>query len=99
MTKLFEPHSVNVPKPFTATSGDVSTTLSLRALAHSVGPSGEDQVYTGAHSHLNALALEAGATEYASQVENIRTLVQSGRYQVDHGELGGAIVNALLRGY
>jgi anti-sigma28 factor (negative regulator of flagellin synthesis) len=58
----------------------------------------EDGVTLNSHGQLHALAMAAGAGE-SSRVEQLTQLVQSGQYQVDPVELGGAIVASMIKGY
>ena len=59
---------------------------------------GEDGVALGGQDQLRALAMTPSA-EDTSRVARLTQLVQSGQYQVDPLELGGAMVAAMLKGY
>lgn len=57
-----------------------------------------DGIDLGNQSGLVSQALTAGADSNAERIEQLRSLVQSGQYQVDPAALSRSIVDATLNG-
>jgi flagellar biosynthesis anti-sigma factor FlgM len=58
-----------------------------------------DGVDLGNQSGLLSQAQNAGSSDRAARVEQLRALVQSGQYQVDAAALSRSLVSAALSGY
>ena len=97
--KINERDDLNIPKPQTerlystpkAESGSAPATQRVEAKS--------DQIDLGSQSGLLMLAVATGSDERSSRVEQLRALVQSGRYEVDTAALSNSIVTASLNGY
>jgi anti-sigma28 factor (negative regulator of flagellin synthesis) len=95
--RIFDQDSVNIQKPQTGSTSQVSSGKSRRATLFSTAAS-EDQVDVSSGSQLHALAFSLGEASRADRVEQLRSLFNSGNYQVDFQALSGAIVNGMLHG-
>jgi flagellar biosynthesis anti-sigma factor FlgM len=58
-----------------------------------------DNVDLGSQASLLSQAQSAGASESSANVQQLRALIQSGQYQVDHAALSQSIVNGALSNY
>jgi len=59
----------------------------------------DDAIDLSSQNDLVALAQAAGASQRNGQVEQLRALVQSGKYEVDSASLSESIVQGALKGY
>ena|ERR1041385_4731021 len=97
--KINERDALSISKP---QSDRLFEAQKLDGRSSSAAPSprrSSDAIELGSQSRLAAQALAAGSEERASRIEQLRALVQSGRYQVDHEALSRAIVGAAISGY
>jgi anti-sigma28 factor (negative regulator of flagellin synthesis) len=79
---------------------DSAKTASGGALgSQNPGNSASDGIDLGNQSDLVSQAQTAGAQASAARIEQLRSLVQSGQYQVDPVALSQSIVQAALSGY
>jgi flagellar biosynthesis anti-sigma factor FlgM len=97
--KIYERDDLNIPKPetdrlYAPPKPDAGSTQGTRRLE-----SRSDQIELGSQAGLLSLAQAVGSDDRATRVEQLRALVQSGRYQVDTAALSQAIVTAHLDGY
>src|SRR2546426_723452 len=97
--KIIERDALSISKPqsdrlFEAQKLDGFSSSAARGPRQS-----SDAIELGSQNRLVTQALTAGSEERASRIEQLRGLVQSGRYQVDHEALSRAMVGAALNGY
>jgi flagellar biosynthesis anti-sigma factor FlgM len=79
----------STPKTGSNSSGPVTTSTT----------GSSDGIDLGSQLALLSQALQSGADERSSRVDQLKALVQSGQYQVDSGALSESIVGAALNGY
>ena len=92
-----ERNALNTQKPQAAKLYETMPDTASRPAKQSVA-AGEDGVALGSQDQLRVLASTPSAAD-TSRIERLTQLVQSGQYQVDPLELGGAMVAAMLKGY
>ena len=97
--KINERDALNISKPqsdrlYEALKSDGSSASAAR---RSHAPA--DAIDLRSQAGLVTKTLASGFEDRASRLEQLRALVQSGRYQVDAGALSQAIVSATLHGY
>jgi anti-sigma28 factor (negative regulator of flagellin synthesis) len=97
--KISEHDALNISKPQSdrlskaPKSGSDSPSAPTRSQALS------DAVDVTGHPGLVLQALAVSSEERAGRIEQLRALVESGRYRVDSAILSSAIVTATLSGY
>ena len=92
-----ERKALNTEKPQAGKLYETMPDTASKAAKQSVA-AGEDGVALGSQDQLRVLASTPSAGD-TSRIERLTQLVQSGQYQVDPLELGGAMVAAMLKGY
>ena len=97
--KINERDALNITKPNTDRLIGPTKPGSGSASSAKNSQTGSDGIDLGSQSGLISQTLQAGSTERASFVEQLRTLVQSGQYQVDTAALSQAIVSGAVNGY
>ena len=96
--KINESDTVNISKPQSERLSESPKASAPTTRPAQTSGAGTDQVDFGGQNGLVSQTLNAGTSERASRVEELRALVQSGQYQVDTGALSKSIVDATLKG-
>jgi flagellar biosynthesis anti-sigma factor FlgM len=97
--KINERDALNIPKPQSERIDTATRPNQDGAWAVRRSDIRSDQIDLGRQNVLLSQAQASGSEERASRVEQLRALVQSGRYQVDNVALSQSIVNATINGY
>jgi anti-sigma28 factor (negative regulator of flagellin synthesis) len=97
--KISERDALNIPMPQSQRLHEAVSPDSNGTTAPKRPVPGGDQIDVDTQNGLLASVQAAGAGDRASRVEQLRELVQSGRYQVDVSALSNAIIGATLQGY
>jgi len=97
MSKVFQPNAVNIPKPIAGKLDAASSSPLKKAGAQGSSVKVGDEVETGVHSRLHALAMAVGEYDRTSHLEELRGLVQSGNYRLDPAALSDAILDSMRR--
>lgn len=94
--KINESDALNIakPQPERVSASPNLTPDSGRVPAPASGPA--DQIDLGSQAGLLSQAQSAGSSDREARIQQLRSLVQSGQYQVDPAALSQSIVNAAL---
>jgi anti-sigma28 factor (negative regulator of flagellin synthesis) len=96
--KIDESNVLNIPKPQSGKVYEpVSTSQGTNSPSRGVASPG-DNIDLGSQSGLMAYAQQAGSSERQDRIQELRTLVLSGQYQVDSSALSSSIVSAAANG-
>jgi len=91
---------MNIPMPQSQRLSEaVPTDSKGAAVPKRSNAAGSDGIDVGIQSGLLASVQAAGAGDRANRVEQLRQLVQSGRYQVDTNALSESIIGSALHGF
>jgi len=96
--KIFDQNSANIQKPQSGLNQEVSRTKTTSATLPAQS-GGDDRIDLSAGNHLQALAQSVAGESQNARVEQLRSLVNSGNYEVDPHALSKAIVASIQRGY
>jgi flagellar biosynthesis anti-sigma factor FlgM len=94
--RINESDTVNISKPQSERLSESQNGSARSTRATQPASDLSDGVDFGNQNGLVSQALNAGAGDRASRVEQLRALVQSGQYQVDTGALSKSIVDGTL---
>ena len=88
-----------ISKPQTQSIFDSQKPASTSGRSAPSGVPSGDQIDLGGSNGLLLQAQNSAADDRAARIEQLRALVQSGKYQVDTAALSQSIVSATLDGY
>ena len=97
--KINERDALNIPMPQSQRLPDAVQPDGNSTAAPKRPAAGGDKIDVGTRTGLLDSVLSAGASDRAARVDQLRELVQSGRYQVDAKALSEAIIGSALQGY
>jgi flagellar biosynthesis anti-sigma factor FlgM len=97
--RINERDPVNIPKPQSERLYETAKPATSSAAPPKPSPSVGDQIELGSQAGLVSQVQTAGSDGRASRVEELRSLVQSGQYQVDTSALSRSLVDSTLNGY
>jgi flagellar biosynthesis anti-sigma factor FlgM len=97
--KINESDILNIPKPQTERLYQTPQTSSGSTTSTKASPAADDQIELGSQAGLFSQAQTAGSDGRSSRIDELRSLVQSGQYQVDTAALSTSIVSGTLSGY
>jgi flagellar biosynthesis anti-sigma factor FlgM len=98
--RINEGNALNIPKPQSGKVEEpIRATRQSGAKRTDATRSGDDGIELGSQSGLLSQTQQAGASDREARVQELRALVQSGKYQVDTQALSNSIVGSTLNGY